>query len=788
MATSYQSRLGTSPEEGTKAPVWALTTSNISLYGIQNLEGITGNAGKRIAVAAQDDATENGVYDMSVGVWERSTDFNDETDIVGGVLVPNNAGGVFANSSIYMVNIDTPKFEAGVTEVTFTKAVDRSGYGDADVTALNLTNGVRNSVGYATADEIRALPYPVGSDLKVELYGNESGVFVADLLDSTSPEDTSGDAAGNLIVTALGVRYKRQAADYRLEHFGAICDGFTDDSASVADFEASVQNKFVDLQGKVCSVTTRPNNNYYYNGRFLVAGVLEVLKGSADGWFYDPDLVTVTNTDNVISSATGSFVNSNYDFAKTLNFSKLNTKSTRHVGLLSAAFEAPNGDFCVITREAFNHGNDTAAKIVLHRSRYGGREFAIESTAILDETAVDDRDFAFAQMDSNRLGLVVSRLFAGLPPVFIYSDNFGYNWTAVQMPAVANNFGAWFGLHKYPSSAGGSDSGGWICYGTVEGVHDGIHYAATVDNGLTWTSGNCLPAAATHVGSEPTICRIGDADKWFMIYRDNRALRNPALISYSDDMLNWSAPVEAGFLLGKNPPYLYYRDGYIYMFAAMRDGGLSAIKDQNKLVYARTPAYKLLAQDTSDLVDSNLTSLVPLDNMLGYFTLNTCLDGSVVGSIAYGERADEMGNPGLTLRSNLCLISDTKSVDNMPGLLTSLYTIGTKVWSFVYDKQSTVLTQIGHDIELSYSTASGLSATITFPHTFELATNVSPIPVWRSLSATNATPLDIGNFRVDLITASSCRVTLFNTSSNFIGADTALINLQVSGYKLINDV
>ena len=167
MATSYQSRLGSSPEEGTKAPVWVLTTSNINLYGIQNLEGITGNAGKRIAVAAQADATENGIYDMSVGAWERSTDFNDKTDVVSGVLVPNNAGGVFANSSIYMTNLSTDEFVPGVTEITFTKALSRSGYGDADVTALNLINGVHNATAYSNVFEMLAYPeHIVGTKVK----------------------------------------------------------------------------------------------------------------------------------------------------------------------------------------------------------------------------------------------------------------------------------------------------------------------------------------------------------------------------------------------------------------------------------------------------------------------------------------------------------------------------------------------------------------------------------------------------------------------------------------------
>ena len=84
------------------------------------------------------------------------------------------------------------------------------GYTDQDVTALNLTNGVRNSVGYQTADEIRALPTPTALNLKVELFGPQGGVFVADLSDTTTPEDGVNGSAGTVIVSAAGVRYKRQ--------------------------------------------------------------------------------------------------------------------------------------------------------------------------------------------------------------------------------------------------------------------------------------------------------------------------------------------------------------------------------------------------------------------------------------------------------------------------------------------------------------------------------------------------------------------------------------------------
>ena len=231
MTGSKVSRLGTAPEEGTKAPVIVSTTGPIDHIGEQLINGVNVVAGDRVLDKDNPDLTLNGIWVCSVGAWERATDFNDAQDIIAGQLVPDNAGGVFANSSIYMVHIDGD-FSEGVSEITFTEAISRSGYGDSDVTALNLLNGVRNSVGYATAGEIRALPSPTLGNNKVELYGSQGGVFVADLNDTTTPEDGVNGSAGTVIVSAAGVRYKRlNVSTINVAWYGPTGDGVNNDTA-----------------------------------------------------------------------------------------------------------------------------------------------------------------------------------------------------------------------------------------------------------------------------------------------------------------------------------------------------------------------------------------------------------------------------------------------------------------------------------------------------------------------------------------------------------------------------
>ena len=80
------------------------------------------------------------------------------------------------------------------------------------ISAENLNKmelGIATGVGYATADEIRALPVPTAPNLKVVLYGPQGGVFIADPSDTITTEDGVNGSAGTVIVSAVGTRYHR---------------------------------------------------------------------------------------------------------------------------------------------------------------------------------------------------------------------------------------------------------------------------------------------------------------------------------------------------------------------------------------------------------------------------------------------------------------------------------------------------------------------------------------------------------------------------------------------------
>jgi len=113
MASSFVSRLGTSPEEGIKSPAAAATTANITLSGTQTIDSLAVVAGDRVIVKDQTTTTENGIYVVAVGAWARAADFNAANDVVNGVLVHETN-----NRQIYQVSF-SGTWTVDTTVVTF---------------------------------------------------------------------------------------------------------------------------------------------------------------------------------------------------------------------------------------------------------------------------------------------------------------------------------------------------------------------------------------------------------------------------------------------------------------------------------------------------------------------------------------------------------------------------------------------------------------------------------------------------------------------------------------------
>lgn len=111
--------LGITGITGVKPPVRVATTANITLSGLQTIDGVALAAGDRVLVKNQTSAVENGIWDVSSGAWTRSLDFNGQRDAEMGTAVfvaqgSTNARGFFV--------LDTVAPVVGVSSLTFSPA------------------------------------------------------------------------------------------------------------------------------------------------------------------------------------------------------------------------------------------------------------------------------------------------------------------------------------------------------------------------------------------------------------------------------------------------------------------------------------------------------------------------------------------------------------------------------------------------------------------------------------------------------------------------------------------
>ena len=83
-----------------KQPVLCATTANISLTGIQTLDGISTVAGSRVLVKNQTAAAENGIYISASGAWARSEDANTWNELVSAMLFIEE-GSTLAGKAFY---------------------------------------------------------------------------------------------------------------------------------------------------------------------------------------------------------------------------------------------------------------------------------------------------------------------------------------------------------------------------------------------------------------------------------------------------------------------------------------------------------------------------------------------------------------------------------------------------------------------------------------------------------------------------------------------------------------
>lgn len=141
--------------EGTavKAPCRVATTANVTLSGLQTIDGVTLVDRDRVLVRNQSTASENGIYEASSGNWQRTKDFDGAYDIVQGTRVYVTSGTTYAGREFVVTASDTITIDS--TSITFSGSNPTSG----NVTRAFDTYADMLAASYASGDVVLLLGY-----------------------------------------------------------------------------------------------------------------------------------------------------------------------------------------------------------------------------------------------------------------------------------------------------------------------------------------------------------------------------------------------------------------------------------------------------------------------------------------------------------------------------------------------------------------------------------------------------------------------------------------------------
>jgi hypothetical protein len=187
-----------------KQSVRAATTANITLSGLQTIDGVALAAGDRVLVKHQSNAINNGIYVVAVGSWTRATDANVTANVTAGLFTFVAEGTQNADSGWILTSDDA--ITLGTSALTF---VQFSGAGmitiDSSSTA-NVTSGLEKDGNFLRLDvRLKRIAGLTGVTANKLIY--VSGTDTFDVTDFTATARTllgGADAAAMRATLGLG--------------------------------------------------------------------------------------------------------------------------------------------------------------------------------------------------------------------------------------------------------------------------------------------------------------------------------------------------------------------------------------------------------------------------------------------------------------------------------------------------------------------------------------------------------------------------------------------------------
>ena len=152
-----------------KDSVRVASTADITLSGMQTIDGVALAVDDSVLVKDQSTASENGIYLVAAGAWTRRTDFDESVEVTAGAAVVVAEGTANADT-VYLLTTDDP-ISVGVSALSFSQLTGGSFVVEKDdmvvvavATTLSFTGGVvvtDAGGGQATVDV--PSPYDIGN-------------------------------------------------------------------------------------------------------------------------------------------------------------------------------------------------------------------------------------------------------------------------------------------------------------------------------------------------------------------------------------------------------------------------------------------------------------------------------------------------------------------------------------------------------------------------------------------------------------------------------------------------
>lgn len=182
----------------------ATAGANITLSGIQTIDGVSLVAGNRVLVKDQTNAAQNGIYVVASGSWTRSSDADNTPntgEVTSGMYTFIEEGSENANCSFVLTTNDPIVLDTTPLVFSlFDKAGDFTAGDGLDLTGNTFSVDVTDIIGTGLSEDS-------SNNLRIAAQGNGIAGGDGSLL-SVKPYDGSAEALAAVDVSANGVAIK----------------------------------------------------------------------------------------------------------------------------------------------------------------------------------------------------------------------------------------------------------------------------------------------------------------------------------------------------------------------------------------------------------------------------------------------------------------------------------------------------------------------------------------------------------------------------------------------------